>query len=127
MNFPSNLRYTKEHEWIRMEDKMGVIGISDFAQDQLGDVVFVELPEIGRTLKASEAMGVVESVKTVSDIFCPVEGKVIEVNKALNDQPEIINSDPYEKGWMVKIEVMNPDAVGDLLDHQAYEALTQES
>ncbi len=127
MNTPNNLRYTKEHEWIRMDGNTAIMGITDFAQDQLGDVVYVELPEIGKDFKKGEALGVVESVKTVSDIFSPVQGKVSEVNQSLNECPELINKDPYDKGWILKMEVVSPDIINDLLDQKAYEKLIKEA
>jgi len=125
-NVPADLKYTKEHEWIRVEGTVGVVGITWFAQDQLGDVVFVELPEVGRTLKQNEQFGVVESVKTVSDLYIPVSGKVVEVNKALDGSPELINQDPYGEGWILKIEIANPAELDSLLDAAAYDAFTKE-
>jgi len=124
---PEQLKYTKEHEWIRLESdgNIGVIGITHFAQEQLGDVVFVELPEVGKHFKRGEDLGVVESVKTVSDIFCPVDGKVVEINHNLENMPEIVNQDPYEKGWFLKIEVVSPQTIDDLLDHKAYKKLIE--
>ena len=105
MNIPSELKYTKSHEWVRFENGVAVIGITDFAQSELGDVVYVELPEVGRALAEDEVFGTVESVKTVSELISPVPGKVVEVNPALANQPELVNSDPYGAGWMVKVEV----------------------
>jgi len=105
MNIPSELKYTKSHEWVRFENGVAVVGITDFAQSELGDVVYVELPEVGRALAEDEAFGTVESVKTVSELISPVPGKVVEVNPALANQPELVNSDPYGAGWMVKVEV----------------------
>lgn len=124
---PAGLRYSKEHEWIKVEGNIGIIGITDFAQDQLGDVVFVELPPVGRVLKAHEQFGVVESVKTVSDLYCPVTGKVVEVNAALEGSPETVNSSPYEDGWIVKLELSNPAEVDALLDAAGYEAHIKEA
>ncbi|HLO03255.1 MAG TPA: glycine cleavage system protein GcvH [Symbiobacteriaceae bacterium] len=124
---PAELKYTKEHEWIKIEGNIGTIGITDFAQDQLGDVVFVELPAVGRELKAHEQFGVVESVKTVSDLYIPVAGKVIEVNTALDGSPELVNSGTYTDGWMVKIELTNAADADVLLDAAAYEAYTKEA
>ncbi|MEW8978692.1 MAG: glycine cleavage system protein GcvH [Symbiobacterium sp.] len=123
---PANLKYTREHEWIRVEGNIGVVGITWFAQDQLGDVVFVELPEVGRELKQNEQFGVVESVKTVSDLYIPVSGKVVEVNKALDGSPELINQDPYGEGWILKIEIADPAELDNLLDAAAYEEFTKE-
>ncbi len=122
MSNPKDLKYSSDHEWIRPEGKTGIVGITHFAQDQLGDVVFVELPEVGRTLKAGEQFGVVESVKTVSDLYSPATGKVIAVNEKLKDSPEVVNADPYGEGWMVKIEVdsLSPE----LMDADAYDKHT---
>jgi len=125
-NVPADLRYSKEHEWIRVEGSIGVVGITWFAQDQLGDVVFVEMPEVGRELKQGEQFGVVESVKTVSDLYSPASGKVIEVNTKLESAPELINQDPYGEGWILKIEVADPSELENLLDAAAYEAFTKE-
>ena len=124
---PAGLKYTKEHEWIKVEGNVGIIGITAFAQDQLGDVVFVEVPAVGRVLKAHEQFGVVESVKTVSDLYCPVNGKVVEVNGALEATPELVNSDSYGEGWMIKVELDNPADVDGLLDAAAYEAFIKEA
>lgn len=124
---PAELKYTKEHEWIKIEGNIGIIGITDFAQDQLGDVVFVELPAVGRELKANEQFGVVESVKTVSDLYIPVAGKVVEVNGALDASPELVNSGTYTDGWMLKIELANPADVDALLSAADYDAYTKEA
>lgn len=126
-NVPAGLKYTKEHEWIKVEGNVGIVGITDFAQDQLGDVVFVELPEVGRVLKAQEQFGVVESVKTVSDLYSPVAGKVVEINGALDGAPELVNQNPYEEGWMLKIEIANPADLEALLDAAGYQAFTEEA
>ncbi|HWI64012.1 MAG TPA: glycine cleavage system protein GcvH [Symbiobacteriaceae bacterium] len=126
-NVPAGLRYTKEHEWIKVEGNIGIIGISDFAQDHLGDIVFVELPAVGRVLKAHEQFGVVESVKTVSDLFVPVSGKVVEVNGDLESAPETVNKSPYGDGWIIKVELANPAEVDALLDAAAYEAHIKEA
>ncbi len=123
MNFPENLKYTKEHEWLLVEGNSGKIGITEYAQGELGDVVFVDIDPNTSTIKSGEAFGTIEAVKTVSDIYAPVNGKVIEINKALSDSPELINSDPYGAGWMVKIEISNPAEVSNLLDSNAYKAL----
>jgi len=123
---PANLKYTKEHEWIKVEGNVGIVGITHFAQDQLGDVVFVELPAVGRELKQNEQFGVVESVKTVSDLYIPVSGKVTEVNSALEAAPELINQNAYEDGWILKIAITNPAELESLLDAAAYDAFTQE-
>ena len=120
MNFPDSLRYTKEHEWLRQEGQEGVVGITDFAQDSLGDVVFVELPAVGATLTQGQIFGVVESNKTVSDLFAPVSGKVVAINEALADAPESVNADPYGAGWMIRIALAPPTATDGLLDAAAY-------
>jgi len=118
---PDNLRYSKEHEWIEVKDAMGVLGVTFFAQKELGDVVFVELPEVGRRLKADEEFGTIESVKAVSELYCPVAGEVVEVNTALNDNPEIINQDPYGRGWILKLRLSNPADAASLMDAASYE------
>jgi len=126
MDFPEDLRYTREHEWARKKGANLVIGITDFAQDSLGDVVFVELPAVGDTVKKGESFGVVESTKAVSELFAPVSGKVVEVNDPLTDAPETINSDPYEEGWMIVIEPSDPAEVGALMDVKAYREFVEE-
>ena len=123
MTFPENLRYTKDHEWILVEGTTGTVGITDFAQGELGDVVFVELPAVGKTLKQHDSIGTIEAVKAVSDVYAPAAGSVIEVNKDLAATPEIVNKDPYGKGWMVKIKVSNPAEVNSLLTASAYKSL----
>ena len=123
MNFPENLRYTKDHEWISLEGNVATIGITDFAQRELGDIVYVDINTVGKTLNAEEVFGTVEAVKTVSDLFLPVTGTIAEVNSALNDNPEAVNNDPYGEGWMVKVTVSNPADVEALLDATAYSAL----
>jgi glycine cleavage system H protein len=124
MNFPENLRYTKDHEWIKIEnDNVAIIGITDFAQKELGDIVYVEVETIGRQLAQEAIFGTVEAVKTVSDLFLPVSGKIILLNPDLAGSPELVNKDPYEKGWMVKMEVDNPADISKLLDAAAYESL----
>src|SRR5207248_2268455 len=120
---PQALKYTKEHEWARLNGNVAAVGITAFAKDQLGDVVYLELPEVGAAVKRGEPFGVVESTKAVSDLFAPVSGKVSRVNKALVDSPEGINDDPYEKGWMIEIEMSSPAEASALLDAQQYEAL----
>ncbi|CAM3753750.1 glycine cleavage system protein GcvH [Alicyclobacillus pomorum] len=119
---PANLKYSKEHEWVKVEGQQARIGITDFAQDELGDIVFVELPEVGSEVKVNQTFGTVESVKTVSDLFAPVSGKVVAVNQALTDAPEQVNSNPYEDGWMIVVEMSNPAELDDLLDAAGYEA-----
>jgi glycine cleavage system H protein len=126
MEFPEELKYTEEHEWVMVEEGLAVIGISDFAQDALGDVVFVELPEVGAVLEAGKAFGVVESVKAVSDIYAPIAGTVEEINDELVEAPEIINTSPYEDGWMIKIRMADADAADNLMDAEAYQALIAE-
>lgn len=123
MNFPENLRYTKDHEWISLEGNVATIGITDFAQRELGDIVYVDINTVGKTLNAEEVFGTVEAVKTVSDLFLPVAGTITEVNSALNDNPEAVNNDPYGEGWMVKVTVSNPADVEALMDATAYSAL----
>jgi glycine cleavage system H protein len=123
MEFPDDLRYTKDHEWLRLEREEGVVGITDFAQDALGDVVFVELPAVGAMLTQGQTFGVVESNKTVSDLFAPVGGRVVAVNQVLRDQPELVNSDPYGAGWMIRIAPARREDVDTLLDAAGYRAL----
>ena len=123
--YPENLRYTKEHEWIRVEGDRATIGVTDYAQQQLGDVVFLELPEAGRALKAGENFGTVESVKAVSELFCPVAGDVVETNAALVKAPESINSDPYGQGWMIVVTLKDPAEAAGLMDAKAYAALVE--
>ncbi|HEY5968129.1 MAG TPA: glycine cleavage system protein GcvH [Chitinophagaceae bacterium] len=122
MNFPSNLRYTKEHEWIKMDGNVATIGITDYAQRELGDIVYVEVETVGKSLKAGEIFGTVEAVKTVSDLFLPVDGTITELNAALANSPESVNSDPYGEGWMIKMTVNNPADVEALMDAAAYDA-----
>lgn len=120
MNVPNDLKYSSDHEWVKIDGDVATIGITDFAQSELGDVVFVELPEIGTEAVKDDPFGTVEAVKTVADILAPVSGKVIEINEALNDQPEVVNSDPYEKGWMVKIQMSDASELDELMDAAAY-------
>jgi len=126
MNFPEDLKYTRDHEWARVKGNRVTVGITDFAQDQLGDVVYVELPDVGDTVKKGEAFGVVESTKAVSDLFAPVSGKVVEVNDPLGDAPETINDDPFEEGWMIVVELASPSDLDDLMDAAAYEKFVEE-
>lgn len=126
MEFPEELKYTEEHEWVMVEEELAVIGISDFAQDALGDVVFVELPEVGTELEAGKAFGVVESVKAVSDIYAPLSGTVEEINEDLLDAPEVINTSPYEDGWMIKIRMTDVADADALMTADAYQALIAE-
>jgi glycine cleavage system H protein len=120
MNFPENLRYTKDHEWIKLEGNTATIGITDFAQRELGDIVYVEIETVGKTLMAEAVFGSVEAVKTVSDLYLPISGTINEVNPVLADAPELVNSDPYGEGWMIKMTVNNPDDVKSLMDAAAY-------
>jgi glycine cleavage system H protein len=121
MNFPANLRYTKDHEWIKLDGNVATIGITDFAQKELGDIVYVEVETIGKSLKAGDVFGTVEAVKTVSDLFLPVDGTITELNAALANSPESVNNDPYGEGWMIKMTVNNPSDVATLMDAAAYE------
>ena len=120
--YPQDLRYTSEHEWIRVEGSRGVVGITFYAQEQLGDVVFVELPKTGTTVEQGKTFGVVESVKTASDLYAPVSGNVVEVNDKLVDRPELVNQDPYGEGWMIVVELSDPSQINSLLTAQQYEA-----
>ena len=120
MNIPSNLKYSKDHEWIRTEGEFGYVGISEFAQGELGDIVFVEIDTVGETKSKDEVFGSVEAVKTVSDLFMPVGGEVLEVNSKLDGQPELVNQDPYGEGWLIKIKISNPDEIHQLMDADAY-------
>ncbi|MCH5717315.1 glycine cleavage system protein GcvH [Niabella sp. CJ426] len=124
MSYPDTLRYTKDHEWIKLEGNIATIGITDFAQRELGDIVFVEVETIGKALKANEVFGTVEAVKTVSDLYLPVDGTINELNPALGNAPELVNTDPYGEGWMIKMTVDNPADVDGLLDAAGYEAVT---
>ena len=123
---PADRRYTTEHEWIKPEGEHFVVGITAFAQDQLGDIVYVEFPEVGDPVKKGESFGVVESTKAVSELFAPVSGKVVEVNDPLSDAPESINEDPYEEGWMIQVELSDPKEVESLLDAAGYQKFLQE-
>jgi glycine cleavage system H protein len=120
MNFPENLRYTKDHEWIRLEGDIATIGITDFAQKELGDIVYVEVETIGKSLAAETVFGTVEAVKTVSDLYLPVAGTITELNPALASSPELVNTDPYNGGWMIRMKVDNPGDVQSLMDAAAY-------
>lgn len=123
MNIPANLRYTKEHEWIRVEGNEAYVGITDYAQSELGEIVFVDVDTIGETINQGEVFGSVEAVKTVSDLNMPATGEVLEFNEALNDQPELVNNDPYGEGWMIKITVNDPAELDNLLNAAGYEAI----
>lgn len=126
MNIPQELKYTREHEWIKVEGDYAFVGITDFAQGELGDIVFVEIETVGETLDAEEVFGTVEAVKTVSDLFMPVSGEIVEKNSLLSDEPEAINNDPYGKGWMIKMKIGNPDELQNLLDAEAYREMIAE-
>lgn len=123
MNIPVNLRYTKDHEWLKTEGNVAFIGISDHAQHELGDIVFIEVETVGETLGKGEAFGTIEAVKTVSDMYMPVGGEVLEFNEALTTNPEILNQDPYEKGWVIKIKITDPSEMAELLDAAGYATL----
>lgn len=123
MNFPSELKYTKDHEWVKVEGNEATIGITDFAQRELGDIVYIDINSVGTEVAKEEVFGTVEAVKTVSDLFMPVTGTVLEINAALNDNPELVNSDPYGQGWMVKVAVADASQVEGLLTADAYKAL----
>ncbi len=124
MNFPAELKYTKEHEWLRIDGEVGWIGITDFAQSELGDIVFVELPAVGTKLEQGKAFGTIEAVKAVSDLYAPVRGEVVEINKEVQDSPELVNKEPYERGWLIKLKMSNASEVGKLLDVDSYKKLT---
>jgi len=123
MNIPLNLFYTKDHEWLRVEENIGYVGVTDFAQGELGDIVFIEIETVGETLKKEEVFGTIEAVKTVSDMFMPVSGEILEVNPALEESPDVVNKDPYGKGWMVKIKITNHSETASLLTADQYKAL----
>lgn len=123
MVFPENLKYTKDHEWIRVENNIGTVGITDHAQSELGDVVFVDIPSDLQEVKKGEAFGTIEAVKTVADIYAPVSGKVVEINSSINDHPEVVNKDPYGEGWLIKIEITDPNELNDLLSVEDYKKL----
>ena len=123
MKFPKNLRYTKDHEWVKLEGDTAIVGITDFAQKELGDIVYVEVETIGKKLNAGDVFGTVEAVKTVSDLYLPISGTITELNPELAKSPELVNDDPYDKGWMIKMKIDNPADVEKLLDAAAYEAM----
>ena len=120
LNLPENIKYSKDHEWAAIQGDIVTVGINDYAQDQLGEVVFVEMPQVGDKFDKGEEFGTVESVKAVSEIYCPVSGEVVEINEALEDAPELVNNDPYKEGWIMKIKPDNPSEMDDLLDKAAY-------
>ncbi len=123
MTFPDHLKYTKDHEWIHIDGNVGTIGITEYAQGELGDIVFVELPSIGKKVETRQSFGTVEAVKAVSDLYSPVNGEVKDVNKEIQDSPELVNKEPYERGWMIKVTLANIDEVKNLLDVEAYKKL----
>lgn len=127
MTYPEELFYSEDHEWLRVDGSRGTIGITDYAQGELGDVVYVELPKVGDEFKAGDNFGTVESVKSVSDLYIPVSGKVVEVNEELDGAPELVNQDPYGKGWMIVVEMADPNETSDLMSASDYEAFVKES
>jgi glycine cleavage system H protein len=126
VNIPSELKYTKEHEWIKVEGNTATVGITDFAQGELGDIVFVELPKVGDTVQYMKSFGTIEAVKAVSDLFSPISGKIIEVNQALDSDPMVINRDPYKGGWIIKIQVSDESQIEHLLDSKSYKSILGE-
>jgi len=126
MKFPDDLKYTKEHEWARVKGNKATIGITDYAQKELGDIVYVELPDVGDEVVQDEQFGVIESVKTVSDLFCPLSGEVTGINEELEDRPELVNEDPYVDGWLIRVEMSDPDELDNLLSAEAYEEYIEE-
>ena len=126
MDIPEDYKFTKSHEWAKVEDNVVTIGLSDYAQEQLGDIVYIELPESGRELQKEEVFGMVESVKAVSDIYCPVSGEVVEVNDAMIDSPEVINDDPFVEAWLIKVRIDNPDELNTLMDAKEYQIYVEE-
>lgn len=126
MNFPTNVKYTSEHEWIRLENDEAIIGITDYAQDQLGDIVFVDVTAEGETLEQGEVFGTIEVVKTVSDLFLPIDGEIVEVNPELEEHPELVNKDPYGEGWIIRIKPTDASQMDELLDAEAYKKIINE-
>ena len=122
MNIPGNLKYTKDHEWLKVEGNIGVIGVTDYAQGELGDIVYMDINPDVAEITVGESFGTIEAVKTVSDMYAPVSGKVLELNKKLNDEPQLVNTDPYGEGWIIKIELTEPAQVNDLMDAAAYQS-----
>jgi len=122
MNFPKELKYTKDHEWVKIEGDIATIGVTDFAQSELGDIVYVEVDTIGESLGQEEIFGTIEAVKTVSDLFLPLSGEILEFNEEIEDNPEIVNEDPYEKGWLIKLKISDSSEIDTLLDVAGYEA-----
>lgn len=126
MNIPDDLKYTKEHEWVKVDGKFAIVGVTDYAAEQLGDIVYAELPKVGEEITKDDAFGVLESVKAVSDCYAPLSGKVVEINDALADNPESVNEAPYGDGWMIRIEINNPSEIDNLMDHNEYKAFIAE-
>ncbi|HSA05178.1 MAG TPA: glycine cleavage system protein GcvH [Tenuifilaceae bacterium] len=126
MNVPANLKYTKDHEWIKVDGNVATVGVTDFAQSQLGDIVFIEIETVGETLAKEEVFGTIEAVKTVSDMFMPVAGEVLEVNPKITEQPDVVNKDPYGDGWMIKIKISNPAELNELLSPEQYKGTINE-
>jgi glycine cleavage system H protein len=126
MNFPENLKYSKEHTWVKIQDEIGIVGISDFAQSQLGEIVYVDLPNVGDEFEQDETFGSIEALKTVSDLFMPISGEVLEINEDINDNPEEVNKEPYSNGWLIKIKPNNLDELNDLLSADSYSESTNE-
>ncbi len=125
MNIPEDLKYTQEHEWVKVEGDIATIGITDYAQGELSDIVYLELPEVGKTLQKGDVITTLEAVKTVADVYTPVSGEIVEVNEKLSEQPGIINEDPYGEGWIVKIKLSNPDELGELLTAEDYKNIVE--
>jgi len=123
MNIPAELKYTKDHEWVKIEGDIATVGITEFAQSELGDIVYVEIETVGETISQEEVFGSIEAVKTVSDLFMPLSGEILEFNEALDGNPELVNSDPYGEGWMVKVKISNPSEIDSLLSNEAYQEL----
>ena len=123
MNIPEDLKYTKDHEWVRVEGNIAVVGVTDFAQGELGDIVYVEVDSLNETLDAEEVFGTIEAVKTVSDLFLPVSGEIVELNESLEDEPELVNNDPYGDGWIIKVDMSNYDELDELLSAEEYKNL----
>ncbi len=126
MNIPEELKYTKEHEWVKVEGDTAYVGITDYAQSELSDIVYLELPEVGKEIQKSDVITTLEAVKTVADVYSPVSGTIVEVNEKLSDQPGLINEDPYGEGWIVKIKLSNPDELADLLSSEEYKNIIEE-
>ncbi|NPA79838.1 MAG: glycine cleavage system protein GcvH [Thermotogae bacterium] len=125
MRVPEDLLYTKEHEWVKYEDGVATVGITDYAQDQLGDIIYVELPEVGRKVKQMEAVATIEAVKTAADVYAPLSGEIVEINEKLSEKPELLNQDPYGEGWMFKLKVENPEELKSLLSPEEYRKLIE--